>query len=126
LEGDSSFVQASYAVMRNQILERLRDILRDNTVRDQEETTAIVKRVSHHGGFIWVYVCHPLYNKIHIVSRDALRSSTLGSVISPDALNKIYVERRGLAELENLVGSSKTLWSELTTEGRARLKQAGS
>ncbi|MBH24716.1 MAG: hypothetical protein CMH57_09750 [Myxococcales bacterium] len=125
LEGDSDFVQASYELMRQQILQRLRDILRKNTARG-DRGKAIAQRASHNGGFIWVYVCHPLYNKIHIVSRDTLSTSALGSVIHANALNKIYVDRRGLAELETLIGSSKTLWSELTTEGRERLKRAGS
>ena len=121
-EGDPDFVRDSYALMRQHILSRLRESLTEHTT----ENTPPKKTDSSQGGFLWVYVCHPLYNKVHVVSRESLLLSPLGRIIDAQLLNKIYVQRSGLSRVEALIGSSKTLWSELTSEGKKRLKQASS
>jgi len=127
LEGDTDFINTAYDAVRASLVARLH-----TTVTGQ--FTAMAKQASSElgpddtvetsdpsGGYVWVYVCHELYRKIHVVSRAGLGLTAIAKVLDPYSLGKIYVDRKELDGLSDLVGTNKTLWSELTNEGRSRL-----
>jgi len=133
LEGDADFINNVYDSVRDDLLAKMAAASRaapgaeppsgDSGLNIDVEKLPDIKVKGN--GYVWVYVCHELYNKVHVVSRDTLAVSPLASFVDTRRMNKVYVNRARLKELESLIGSGKTLWSELTTEGRRRLRRGG-
>ena len=132
LEGDPDFINSVYDSVRDDLLAKLEAATqkpKEPPPKSKGGFDVDVERLKNikvkGNGYVWVYVCHELYNKVHVVPRDTLSVSPLSSVIQTRRLSKVYVNRARLKELESLIGSGKTLWSELTTEGRRRLRRGG-
>lgn len=131
LEGDADFINTVYDSVRDDLLAKMASAAKNKPSESEpagigelnidEEKIRDIKVKGN--GYVWVYVCHELYNKVHVVSRDNLGVTPLASVVDTRRLNKVYVNRARLKELEALIGTGKTLWSELTTEGRRRLRR---
>ncbi len=143
LEGDEAFINTVYDSVRQDLIAKMTAALQEEAPEASgpaappplpasprpESFTAGAGREDavrvRGNGYVWVYVCHELYNKVHVVPRDLLRVSPLANVIDTRQLSRIYVNRSRLGEMEGLIGTGKTLWSELTDEGRRRLRRGG-
>ena len=99
----------------------------DIWTRPQEErSSGAWDAVSEHEkeiGYIWVYITHEIYNKVYVVDLNTFAASPLSRCFDGRRLRKIYIDREFQGVLGPLVGTGKTLWSELTKQGRERLSK---
>jgi hypothetical protein len=129
LEGDAEFINTAYDAVRDSIISRLRTTVTGQftafgqTLAPEADRNDTVETDDPAGGYVWVYVCHALYRKVHVVSRAGLQQTPITQVLDPFSVARIYVDRKDLIAVSAIVGSGKTLWSELTEEGRTRLSR---
>ena len=129
LEGDSDFVRTAYEALRKEILVRLTSPPEPSGLdrADVADTQKIVTKPAAEPmageDCLWVYFCNDLYNKVHVSQREKITESELGAFVNPWRLTKVYVESGTTEPIRALVPVGKTLWSELTTTGRERLRK---
>ncbi len=129
LEGDPEFVMETYDTVRRDILKRLLDII----MASQEPAPTVVSPVlssvepaapadlSESQAYVWVYVTHEIYNKVYVVDHPTFSASPLSRFLDGIRLRRIYLSREHRELLGPMVGTGKSLWSELTRKGREQL-----
>lgn len=132
--GDAAFVFDTYLAVRAQLMSRF---VASQTRRRSDQPSATSKakpppipkdpdgptfaKVAPSDAYAWVCVCHDFYRKIHIIERHALSKSVINNVVDQRALFRVFVEREHKDQLLGLVGPTRELWSELTSDGQRRL-----
>ena len=64
-------------------------------------------------------VCTELYYRIAALTREGFRASIFGKAVDPEAINGVYIDEKAADRLRDRIEFGKTLWRELTPEGRA-------
>jgi len=144
LEGDPDFILETYDNVRADILRRLIDLinsadsgerrpasvpnkavrgqsLNELSGRVQSETPTNESSAARAPNYLWVYITHEIYNKVYAVDLATYSASPLSRFFDGRRLRKIYIDKEYHAVLGSLVGTGKTLWSELTVKGRDQL-----
>ena len=129
INGDPAFIQESYHALRKGVMSRFVKVMAKGERPELMSSLDVPARgskqsfeeVSPSATYVWVCVCHDFYNKIHVLNRSELEKTTLASFIDPQALFRVYLERKHRDALESIVGKGRMLWSELTPEGQVRL-----
>lgn len=148
LEGDPAFILETYDTVRQDILRRLIELIRgDQSHLDSAKTMVQnipdevrqdppaqndpeVQEQQQHSkananNYVWVYITHEIYNKVYVVDLPTFSASPLSRFLDGIRLRKLYVNREYQEVLGPLIGTGKTLWSELTKKGREQLANSG-
>ena len=135
LEGEPQFILDSYDNVRQDVLKRLVALMQDSHPEDGIDLSSIdgpivtgddtprdpPAAVPEDGHYVWVYIAHEIYNKVHVVDLDTFNASPLSRFLDGVRLKKIFLDREFRDTLGPLLGTGKTLWSELTKKGRERV-----
>lgn len=149
LEGDPDFILHTYDTVREDILRRLIELIQNSDVdpSDPSARTIVTPAVgesevksrkptidelaqrarsgrlneANPNAYVWVYVTHEIYNKVYVVDLDAWNESPLAEFLDGRRLRKMFVERDARDQVKSMIGTGKTLWSELTPKGREQL-----
>ncbi|MDX9722558.1 MAG: hypothetical protein RBU37_17560 [Myxococcota bacterium] len=145
LEGDPAFILETYDNVREDVLRRLIELissadreLRSSSVQNKavrgqsleelstraEESSPAVAPVRA-ANYLWVYITHEIYNKVYAVDLATFSASPLSRYFDGRRLRKLYLDKEYHGVLGSLVGTGKTLWSELTSKGRDKLNTPG-
>ena len=149
LEGDPAFILETYDTVRQDILRRLIDLIRggqssaDSAKTMMQSIPAEVQQdvpplqpdaeaqeqhqqsKANANNYVWVYITHEIYNKVYVVDLPTFSASPLSRFLDGVRLRKLYVNREYQEVLGPLIGTGKTLWSELTKKGREQLANSG-
>lgn len=75
--------------------------------------------------YIWVYVTHDIYNKVYVIDTETFTSSSIHRFLDGRRMRKVYLDQAHQEFLRPLLGTGKTLWSELTAKGREKIGATG-
>jgi hypothetical protein len=79
----------------------------------------------HRNDYTWIYNCTPHYNKVYVVENDVIVHSFYGRVLDPQCIRRIYIDRESKSALfKPLAAGNRTLWAEITPEGRRMIEEA--
>jgi hypothetical protein len=129
LEGDVEFLWEAYLAIREPLLRRLSSHaalgLGPPPVDEQGRTLAPTQPIGpSHGAYVWVLRCNDLYNKVQVIERAALAKHALARHLDVRRLARVCFEGDVGPPFESLLPPGSTLWSELTSMGRDRLRKA--
>ena len=139
LEGEPQFILDSYDNIRQDVLKRLVAVMHSNVVQPAGDPASLGAAIvsgektppdppaalPKDGHYVWVYIAHEIYNKVHVVDLDAFNASPLSRFLDGIRLKKVFLDREFRDTLAPLLGTGKTLWSELTKKGRERVAKKG-
>ena len=75
--------------------------------------------------YTWIYNCTPHYNKVYVVENQLIWHTYYGRILDPRRLRRIYVDRERKSKLfHELAAGNRTLWAEITPEGRRMIEEA--
>lgn len=146
LEGDPHFILETYDNVRTDVLRRLIELIRSHddsgpptlqepieAVSEKAESRPPLEelgqrdsakvRAANAVNYVWIYVTHEIYNKVYVVDLESFMHSPFSRYLDGRRLRKLYIDRTSQELLGPLISTGKTLWSELTREGRKRLSR---
>lgn len=75
--------------------------------------------------YTWIYNCTAHYNKVYVIENQVIVHSFYGRLLDPQRLRRIYIDRDSKSTLfKNLAAGNRTLWAEITPEGRRMIEEA--
>lgn len=75
--------------------------------------------------YTWIYACTPHYNKVYVVENSVITHSIFGRVLDPQRLRRVYLDKpKGGRLFSELSAGNRTLWAEITPEGRRMIEEA--
>ncbi len=123
-EGEPQAVSKAYESVRVQLLQEVKRTIPRPPIsprsRDTKRAAAKIKYPKR--GYIWCRSYHECYQVTEVISRTDFRETKLGHLIHAEAIGAVYFDRVEEEQATRLIQSRKTLWSELTAEGRAQLR----
>lgn len=121
VSGDPAFVESAYDAVQNLILERFVDATNAPNIELAEETEVEeIDELCH----INLTVCNEVYGKVYLVRCEELQTLLFGNTIDFEGIQRIYIDRDLQPEVEKKITLGKVLWRELTTAGRAAIRNA--
>jgi len=123
LAGEKTFVEELYRKVYRDLLPLLSTAspsAEDVDPKPQEPSAA-----ARHD-YTWIYNCTPHYNKVYVVENAVINHSVFGRIIDPRRLRRMYIDRTKLPVFKELASGNRTLWAEITPEGRRMIEAAAS
>ncbi|MDX9719950.1 MAG: hypothetical protein RBU37_04320 [Myxococcota bacterium] len=121
LAGEKNFVEELYRKVYRDLLPLI------NTPKPGPEaiTPQPVDNKANPGqDYTWIYSCTPHYNKVYVVENSVLVHSIFGRHLDPRRLRRIYLDRANSPLFRDLASGNRTLWAEITPEGRRMIEAA--
>lgn len=145
LTGDAAYVGEAYEAIRDVIVTRFEQTLRQ-AQRGEGEGSAqeggkgtsgggrrritrplyridgVSKQISPGPTRLRLVVCNDLYHKVAVLRREELEASVFGEVLDSTKLESVFINEAEVPVLERELPVGKTLWRELTATGRRMVK----
>ncbi len=115
LSGDAEFVGAAWDALKPVVVAR---------AHVEEQRRVATKDALGEGsrrGYVWVFVLHELYRKVHVQERPVLARSALARYVDVGRLARVYLSRSDSEVVSELFSFGRTAWSELTSSGQRQL-----
>jgi hypothetical protein len=116
ISGTRDYVDSMY-----QILMRDMEAARRGAIDDLEPV-----ETREEERLLWVHRCSEMMHKIYMAAPQTIVNSPLGRAMNPDAVDTLYAEKRAFDRLLSSFAGDRTLWAELTPEGRRTIDKADS
>lgn len=113
ISGERSYVDEMYQVL-------MRDM--ESAKRGAEEHSGPVV-VPEEEPLVWVHRCSQMMHKIYLAEVRSLARGLLGRVIDPSWIDTVYADKGAFDRLLAGFDGDRTLWAELTPEGRRTINQ---
>lgn len=78
-------------------------------------------RVPEDQSLVWVHRCSDMMRKIYMASSDDIGFSLLSNSLDASFLSTIYVDKRIFDRFLPNIADERTLWAELTEEGKKKI-----
>lgn len=75
---------------------------------------------------LWVHRCSDMMHKIYMAAPSTIRNSVLGRAMNPEGVDTFYAQKHAFDKLLSSFAGDRTLWAELTAEGRKTIDKADS
>lgn len=75
-------------------------------------------------GLVWVHRCSDMMRKIYMATTDDIGFTLLSNSLDARRLNSIYVDKHIFDQFMPNVAKERTLWAELTEEGKRTINRA--
>lgn len=72
-----------------------------------------------------IAISSDFYNKICVLERSEFEESILGQVLDFDGINRLFIRSEQQDAFKNHFSIGKVLWRELTSNGRAKVRNEG-
>jgi hypothetical protein len=115
-------VEVEIAGERSYVDEMYQELMRDieaarRGASEREEVTAFPSEEK----VVWVHRCSDMMRKIYMATTDDLGFTFLSKVLRPEALGAVYVDKHVFNDFLPNIAGDRTLWAELTEEGRRKI-----
>lgn len=77
-------------------------------------------------GLVWVHRCSEMMRKIYMATADDIGFTLLSNTLDARQLSSIYVDKRVFDRFMPKIANERTLWAELTEEGKRTINSATS
>ncbi len=130
VSGDTVFVEKSYEAVRELILERFIESTRMEMFPEipaadiSEVISEPMPDQSEELDHISFIECNDVYLKVYFVTREELSQTIFSESIDFDAIQNVYVGSGENPAFDEHITLGKALWRELTTAGRAAIRNA--
>ncbi|QDG53987.1 hypothetical protein FIV42_25575 [Persicimonas caeni] len=75
-------------------------------------------------GLVWVHRCSSMMRKIYMATTDDIGFTLLSNALDARQLSSIYVDKQVFDRFMPNIAKDRTLWAELTEEGRRTINSA--
>jgi hypothetical protein len=114
ISGTRDYVDSMY-----QILMRDMEAARRGAIEDLEPVETHTEE-----RLLWVHRCSEMMHKIYMTAPHTIRNSALGRAMNANAVDTLYAEKHAFDDLLSSFAGDRTLWAELTAEGRKTIDKA--
>jgi hypothetical protein len=111
IAGERGFVDGMYQELMRDIEAARRGAMERNERLEVPDKETVV----------WVHRCSDMMRKIYMATSDDLGFTLLSNALEPDMLSTVYVDKRVFDRFLPNISTERTLWAELTAEGREKI-----